>query len=217
MGLPSHSYGMSLTIWDHTRDYIDKLISRYRSPTTHHCDILWQTAHTISCGCHQTFSNGWQEHAVQWDRSPRTRPWVRRGSAGMQVAGWQFRHLPRSSRLCVVRGGGGLVERPTTQHVNEIQYLHASQSLSRCWCWVCVLLALCYRCCLTASHDPRHCRPAVVSSFSTTAVKSRHSSSGHPLPPDLPLTPACLPAPSTISRYCDMNCYDNRYEFFVMI
>jgi len=46
------------------RDYIDKL--RYRSPTTHGYDIVGHTAPTISCRCHPTYSNGWQQQTDAW-------------------------------------------------------------------------------------------------------------------------------------------------------
>ena len=114
---------------------------------------------------------------------PRTRPWVSPGSASMQVAGWQFRRLPHISRL---RGEGeGVAEWPTTQHVNETQYLHSSQSLSSCWRRVCVLLALCHRCCLAASHDTLHCCRTVVATVSATTVKSQlvHPHTTFPSPP----------------------------------
>jgi len=37
-----------------TSDYIDKPISRYRSPTTLRCDIVGQIEPTISCKSHPT-------------------------------------------------------------------------------------------------------------------------------------------------------------------
>jgi len=43
---------ISYSCCDQARDYIDKPILRYRSPTTHRYDIVWQTAPTILCGHH---------------------------------------------------------------------------------------------------------------------------------------------------------------------
>ena len=75
----------------------------------------------------------------------------------------------------------------------------------------CVLLTLCLRCCLAASH---HALPSLSCSssncISNHCQKSASSFSHHPTSL---LTPTCLPARSMILRYHDGNCYDNRYGF----
>jgi len=94
-----------------TRDYIDKPISRYQSPSTHGYHIVWQTALTILGENHQRVWSGW----------------------------------PLS--------------------VNTL-----SVAVTRDPCCACVLLALCDRCCLVASHHSP-CRHAVAATVSTATVK----------------------------------------------
>jgi len=53
-----------------------------------------------------------------------------------------------------------------------------------------------------------HCR-AVAATVSATTVESQLAHSAPTPHPISFLAPTCLPARSTISRYCDTNCYDN--------
>ena len=109
----------------------------------------------------------------------------------------------RAAADCTVRAKGSRVGKYSICVPHSL--FHAADGKS-----VCVLALLPDR-----FPRPHHCH-TVTAAVSATIVKSqlahfpRH-------PSDLPLTPTCLHPRSTILRYRDTNCYDNRYGFFPMI